>query len=108
MACTYSFNIPVDPIAIMPMIQQEIEQNGGTVSGEVPHLTVMIPTKVGEIRGTYRLLENSIVHIVITKKPDIVSCNSVREKLVLYLTEAVKLYSQRDKAAAKPQGQMVQ
>lgn len=99
MACTFTFDLPVDPLALLPIVRKEIEQNGGVVTGEIPNLSVQVPTVAGELRGNCALIKPMVVKIEITKKPEIVSCNMAREKLVEYLTEAVKTYVHQTKAA---------
>lgn len=95
---SYNFDIPVDPIALMKMVKELVEQNGGIVTGEIPNVSVTFPTVVGEVGGNCRLLTRSVVNIEVTKKPTVVSNNMVREKLVYYVTEAVKLYAQQSRA----------
>jgi hypothetical protein len=104
---SYNFDIPVDPIALMTMVKDLVQQNGGIVCGQIPNLTVRFPTAVGEVGGSCRLLNPSVVNIEVTKKPDIVPNSVVREKLVFYLTEAVKLYTQQTRAARQQGGQVV-
>jgi hypothetical protein len=98
---SYNFDIPVDPIALMKMVKDLVEQNGGIVTGEVPNVSVRFPTVVGEVGGNCRLVKGSVVNIEVTKKPDLVPNSMVREKLVFYITEAVKLYAQQTKVARR-------
>jgi hypothetical protein len=95
MACRYKFDIPVDPIALMQLVQKIIEEHGGSVSGEPPEVSVKIPTLVGEVSGKCRLVSESSVDITITRKPFFVTCEMVRERLAYYLSEAVTLYNQQ-------------
>jgi hypothetical protein len=104
---SYNFDIPVDPIALMKMVKGLVEQNGGVVTGEIPNVSVRFPTVVGEVGGSCRLVRGSVVNIEVTKKPDLVPNSMVREKLVYYVTEAVKLYAQQGKAS-RPGGQVKQ
>ena len=97
--CNYNFNLPVDPIALIPILRQKIEENGGVVTGEVPNVSVTIPTVIGEVGGNARLTGPSTVYIEVTKMPPMVTCAQVREKLVEYLTEALKMYKRQSKAA---------
>jgi hypothetical protein len=92
---SYNFDIPVDPIALMQMVKELVEQNGGIVTGEIPNVSVTFPTVVGDVGGNCRLVTKSVVNIEVTKKPPVVSNTMVREKLVYYVTEAVKLYAQQ-------------
>jgi hypothetical protein len=96
---SYNFDIPVDPIALMQMVKDLVEQNGGIVTGEIPNVSVRFPTVVGEVGGNCRLVKGSVVNIEVTKKPDLVPNTMVREKLVFYVTEAVKLYAQQTRVS---------
>ncbi|MFN8474228.1 MAG: hypothetical protein U0822_18690 [Anaerolineae bacterium] len=97
--CNYNFQLPVDPISLLQMFRQEIVDNGGIVTGEIPNVHVSVPTQVGRVEGECHLVGEATVNIKITKKPDIVSCKMVRDTLVTYLTEAVKMYSAKQNAA---------
>ncbi|MFN8496946.1 MAG: hypothetical protein U0641_03755 [Anaerolineae bacterium] len=97
--CTYNFQLPVDPTALLQMFRQEIVDNGGVVTGELPNVNVSMPTQLGRVEGECRLVNEATVNIKITKKPPTVSCNMVRDTLVSYLTEAVKTYSAKKNAA---------
>jgi len=107
MPCSYNFNIPVDPIELMKMVRGLVLQNGGVVIGEIPNVHVTFPTAIGPVGGSCRLVEGNVVNIEVTKKPEIVTCAMVREKLVYYITEAVKLYTQQTRAAKQPEGQAI-
>jgi hypothetical protein len=107
MICSYNFEIPVDPIALMKMVKQVVVQSGGFVEGEIPNVSVRFTTVIGDVAGKCRLVEGSIVNIEVTQKPDVVTCTMVREKLVYYITEAVKMYSQQTKAARQMERQAV-
>jgi hypothetical protein len=59
------------------------------------------------VGGSCRLVEGNVVSIEVTKKPEVVPCAMVREKLVYYITEAVRMFTQQTKAAKQPEGQAV-
>ena len=101
MTCMFNFKIPDDPVAILDMIRPMIEQAGGTVSGESANVTFSIPTTIGRFDGACKVIEASTIQIAVTDKPELVTCTMVRQKLVFYITEAVKLYRQQAKAAAR-------
>jgi hypothetical protein len=88
--CSFNFDLPVEPLPLMKRVLRMIEESGGTVSGAFPAVTVSIPTGVGRIEGTCKLVKDRLVNVQITKKPDVVTCRMVREQLVFVLTEAVK------------------
>lgn len=88
--CNYNFNLPVDPTMLMETAKAAIEKRGGTTTVQGSKLLFSVPTPVGQIDGACHLLEQSMINIKVTKKPDIVPCALIREKLVGYLTEAVK------------------
>jgi hypothetical protein len=81
----------------MHLAKQEIEANGGIVTGEIPNVTVSFSTSVGEVRGICRLVGEATVNIEIIKNPWVMTCAMAREKLVYYITEAVKIYMQQNK-----------
>lgn len=98
--CNYNFQLPVDPMTLFQMFRQQIVDNGGVVTGELPNVLVSVPTQVGRVEGKCQLVGEALVNIQITKKPDLVTCNMVRDNLVAYLSEAVKTYSRQTKNAA--------
>ena len=89
--CQYNFELPLDPVPLMEMARQAIVKNGGTVSGQLPRVLLSIPTPVGRFEGVCSLVSGSVVNIAVTKKPELVSCTMIRDKLTFYLTEAVKM-----------------
>lgn len=91
--CNYNFELPVDPVPLMAMVTQMIEENGGRVTGQLPEVSVFIPTPLGQVAGNCQLMGNNTVHLKVTKKPDVLTCAMVRDRLIGYITEAVKLYS---------------
>jgi hypothetical protein len=101
-ACSYNFELPVDPIALLGMVARMITENGGRITGDVPDVSMSMPTPIGQVEGTCRLLSGSVVNLTVTKKPDILTCAMVRDKLVFYITEAVKLYAAQSKAQQVP------
>lgn len=99
MTCMFNFKIPDDPVAILDMVRPMIAEIGGTVSGESADLTFSIPTTLGRFDGACKVIEASTIQIAVTDKPELVSCTMVRQKLVFYVTEAVKLYRQQARAS---------
>ena len=88
--CNYNFELPVDPLPLLARLVRLIEEQGGAVTGEVPNVSVSIPTSVGRVEGRCRLVEGALVNIQVTRKPEFVTCAMVRDRLVVVLTEAVK------------------
>ncbi len=82
MLCSFKFDIPVDPIPLMEMVRQMIVESGGTVTGKVPDVSILVPTALGPVEGSCRLISKSVVNIQVDRMPEFVSCNAVREKLV--------------------------
>ena len=107
MMCSFNFEVPVDPIGLMHMTRQMIEQNGGIVTGEISNFSVKIPTVIGEVGGNIRHAGGSVVNIEITKMPMLVPCALAREKLAFYITEAVKMYVQQCRAPKRQERQAV-
>ncbi len=105
MACSFNFEIPVDPIGLMQMARQVLEQNGGIVTGEISNFSVRIPTVIGEVGGNCRHVGGTVVNIEVTQKPPIVTSAMAREKLVVYISEAVKMYVRQIKAAQQQENE---
>ena len=54
--CNYNFELPVEPIPLMEMVRQMVINNGGTVTGEIPNVTVTFPTPMGQVAGSCRIV----------------------------------------------------
>lgn len=98
--CNYNFNLPIDPAALYPTAQSAIIAHGGTTTVKGSKVIFSIPTPLGQIDGVCSVVEQSTLNITVTKKPDFVPCALIREKLVGYLTQAVKTQAK----SAQPQG----
>jgi hypothetical protein len=92
MLCSFKFELPVDPIALIDMIKKEIVAYGGRATGQSPNVAISVSTPLGPVEGSVHLLKGSTVNVVVDRMPEFVSCNAVREKLVFFITEAVKMY----------------
>ena len=101
--CSFNFKIPSDPVAILDMVKPMIQEAGGTVVGENADVTFSIPTVVGRFNGACTLVEPSVINIAVTDKPDIVSCNMVRDQLAKYITQAVVMYREQSNGAQAAQ-----
>jgi hypothetical protein len=97
--CNYNFELPVDPVPLMAMVQQMIEENGGRVTGQLPNVSMSIPTPLGLVAGNCHLVNINTVHLKVTKKPEVLTCAMVRDRLVGYIVEAVRLYSLQSEVA---------
>lgn len=91
--CNYNFELPVEPIPLMEMVRQMVINNGGTVTGEIPNVTVTFPTPMGQVAGNCRIVSGNTVNLTVTKKPEVFTCAMVRERLVALIIEAVRVYS---------------
>ena len=98
--CNYNFELPVEPIPLMEMVKQMVIKNGGTVTGEIPNVTVMFPTPMGQVAGSCRIVSGNTVNLTVTKKPEVLTCAMVRERLVALIIEAVRVYSLQSQPAA--------
>lgn len=101
--CQYNFELPLDPYQLMPLANQAITDHGGTVTGELPEVSIRIPLPIGHIEGACKLVSDNTIHVAVTKKPELITCDMIRDKLVEYLKEGVQLQHQMNKANA---GQM--
>jgi hypothetical protein len=91
--CNYNFELPVDPIPLMVMVRQMIEENGGRVTGQLPNVEIFFSTPLGPVTGSCRLVTANTIHLTVTRKPEVLTCAMVRDQLVAYITDAVKMYS---------------
>lgn len=96
--CQFNFDLPVDPYLLMDLAMEAIVEHGGTVTGELPEMLIAVPTPLGEFDGVCTLVADTTIHIAVTKKPELVSCELIRNKLVEYLTQGVKMHVQATKA----------
>lgn len=99
--CNYNFELPVEPIPLMEMVRQMIIKNGGTVTGEIPDVSVTFPTPMGPVAGSCRIVSGNTVNLTVTKKPEVLTCAMVRDRLVALIVEAVRLYSQQIQPATQ-------
>ncbi len=97
--CNYNFELPVEPIPLMALVRQMVIDNGGTVSGEIPNVTVTFPTPMGQVAGSCRIVSGNTVNLTVTKKPEVLTCAMVRDRLVALIIEAVRLYSLQSQPA---------
>lgn len=91
--CNFNFNLPVEPAPLLAMVARKVEEYGGVVKGDAPNISISIPSQVGRLEGRCKAVGGNTVNIVVTKKPDVITCNMVRERLVFFITEAVKMYA---------------
>lgn len=94
--CTYNFKIPSDPEGIIEMVRPMIVAAGGTVTGETAITAFSIPTVIGRFDGICTVLDPEQVNIVVTDKPDLISCKVIRDQLTRYITRAVVMYRQQE------------
>lgn len=94
--CTYNFKIPSDPVGILNMMRPMIIAAGGTVTGEAIATRFSIPTTIGRFNGVCTVLDLERVNIVVTDKPDLISCKVIRDQLTRYVTQAVVMYRQQE------------
>jgi hypothetical protein len=100
--CNYNFNLPIDPAALFATAQSAIVARGGNATQKGSKVLFSIPTPLGQIDGICTLVEQATLNITVTKKPDIVPCALIREKLVSYLTQAVKMQAKSPQPQRSP------
>jgi hypothetical protein len=96
MTCTYNFKIPSDPVGVIDMVRPMIVAAGGTVTGEIAATKFSVPTALGRFDGVCTVLDAEQVNIVVTEKPDLISCKVIRDQLTRYITQAVVMYRQQE------------
>lgn len=94
--CTYNFKIPSDPTGVIEMVRPMIVAAGGTVTGEITATEFSVPTALGRFDGVCKVLDPEQVNIVVTDKPDLISCKVIRDQLTRYVTQAVVMYRQQE------------
>lgn len=88
MACRFELEVPADPATLFDRVKREIEAHGGTVSGNTTTMIVSVPTPIGPVQGTVRVVAPGRVAIEVTRKPLVVSCGMVRDKITQYVAQA--------------------
>jgi hypothetical protein len=86
-ACKFSFNFEGSAEDLVTKAEQAITEAGGQFAGDDKAGKFMVDTPLGEIRGTYTI-EGQTFDVLITKKPLLVSCNTI-EKTIRKLLEAL-------------------
>jgi hypothetical protein len=95
--CKYNFELPIDPLALVEMARDVLIEHGGTIIGDLPNATILVPTHLGQFEGTCSLVSDSTLHIEVTRKPDLITCPMIREQLIIVIKEGVKRYTARTK-----------
>jgi hypothetical protein len=101
MVCSYDFVLPVDPLPVMELAKQAIIEGGGKVTGRIPDVYISMPSPFGLFEGTCTLVDGTTINLTVTRKPDIVPSSLLRERLVLYLKEAVRRHRQAVEAVPR-------
>ena len=97
MVCQYKFVLPTDPLTLIEMTREIILENGGSVTGENPRYTVSVPSPFGQFDAVCKLVSDSEISITVTKKPEFVSCDLIRDKLVHFIKEGVRMQANGSK-----------
>ncbi|MFN8622333.1 MAG: hypothetical protein U0869_16495 [Chloroflexota bacterium] len=75
----------MDPASLFERVKREIEAHGGTVTGNPTAMRVKVPTPIGSVEGNVDVVAPNRVSIEVTRKPLVVSCGMVRDKIKEYV-----------------------
>jgi hypothetical protein len=98
--CSFNFELPIEAISLMTMAIRAVEEQGGTTTSQDSGVWFSVPTPAGVVDGTYTVLAKRKINISVSNKPDAIPCSVIRDRLVDYLTEAVKIYARLSRVRA--------
>lgn len=88
--CTFNIDYEGHPAAILNEAKKMIERDGGTLKTSDTHAWFTVHTPVGRVDGTCELSDSPVIGVTITKKPFLVPCIAIKEKMVAAFTAAAK------------------
>ncbi len=97
--CKFDLAYQGDPVAIMQQAKKMIEGDGGAFRATDTRAWFTVPTPLGSVYGECVLAQGSRIDVAITKKPFLVPCAVIKERMAAAFTAA----SAAAKAAAAPQ-----
>jgi hypothetical protein len=83
--CNFSIKFDSNVSHLISVAKDAITGAGGNFTGDEQAGGFNINTFVGQITGTYTILNNEI-NIIITKKPMLVPCSEIESQLRKYLS----------------------
>ena len=86
--CNFKIPFPKSSEKYLLVAQKAITDNKGVFTGDKQSGNFSIPVGIGDIIGEY-LVDNDELSIVITKKPLIVACKLIENRLKSYLQPPV-------------------
>lgn len=87
MACRFEVPVPGEGTDLFERVRREVEAHGGTVEVTADTIHVNVPTPLGPVRATARLVAPDRVAIEIVRKPMMVTCGMVRDRLGAFLAQ---------------------
>jgi hypothetical protein len=88
MACRFELPVPGDGTDLFERVKREVEAHGGTVSVDADMIHVRVTTPLGPVQATARLVAPGTVAIEIVRKPMMVTCGMVRDRLGAFVAQA--------------------
>ena len=82
--CHFEIKFPESPKELLAQAKASIKGAHGTFQGDLTEGQFTVPVGIGDIEGRYVLTEGKIT-IDITKKPLLISCSIIENKLRSYL-----------------------
>lgn len=86
--CSFRKKILCSAVDLLSKAEIEIKKVNGNITGNADSGEFKIPLPIGEIDGTYIIIEDE-VFLEITKKPFLIPCSLVGEVIENYLKEMV-------------------
>ena len=87
MACRFELQVPGDGAGLFERVKREVEAHGGTVSIDADTIHVRVPTPLGPVQAVARLGAPGRVSIEIVRKPMMVTCGMVRDRLGAFVAQ---------------------
>lgn len=88
--CTFNIDYEGHPSAILAEAKKMIEGDGGKLTTSDTHAWFTVHTPVGRVDGVCELTDKPYIRVTITKKPFLVPCAAVKERMVAAFDEAAK------------------
>ena len=78
--CAFDIPFTGSPTALFERARAGIQSQGGTLTGDAMKGSVVVPTPIGRMAGTFTVT-GQVAHFEITEKPFILSCARIQTEL---------------------------
>lgn len=86
--CRFEIEYQGRPAAIMKQAKKMIEHDGGSFSASETRALFSVRTPLGRVDGNCVLGDSSTIGVTITKKPFLVPCSVIKERMVFAFVAA--------------------